>query len=70
VEPELIFQRDEASALAGGDGGRLRIEGVQTEVGVVGAVVEEAGVKDVPGCEVVLQAKEIVAGPLFPGVGA
>src|SRR6266850_1198869 len=69
VEPELIFQRDEAAALVGGDRGGLRIERVETEIGVVGAVVEEAGVNDVPRCEVVLQANEIVVGPLFRSVG-
>ena len=48
----------------------MGIEGVEGKIGVVGTVVEEAGMKDVPRCEVVLQAKEIVAGPLLGGLGA
>jgi len=61
-----LEKRDEAAAPLGRDGGGLGIEGVEAKIGVVGTIVEEAGMKDVPRCEVVLQAKEIVAGPLRP----
>ncbi len=65
----MIFQRDESAALLDGDGGGLGIDGVQAEVGVVGAVVEKAGVENVPRREIVLHAEKIVACPLFGSVG-
>ena len=47
----------------------MGIDGVEAEVGAVGAVVEKAGVENVPVREIVLQAEEIVARPLFGNVG-
>lgn len=69
-EPDLILERGEVAALVAGDGGGDGIESVETEIGAVREVVQEAGVENVLGRDVVLQAEKIVAGPVLPGVGA
>ncbi len=70
VEPDLVFKRNEEALLVGGDGGGDGIERVEADVGVAGAIVEEAGVENVLGGDVELETEEIVARPIFPGVGA
>src|SRR5258708_6040734 len=70
VQPRLVFKRDECAAPLCVDRSRLRIERVQAQVRVPRAVIEEAGVEDVLWCHVVLQAKQVVASPFFPSVGA
>ena len=69
-EPDLIFDGGEVALLFAGDGGGLGIESVEADVGIVGLVVEESGVEDVLGGEIILETKEIVAGPIFRGVGS
>ena len=69
-EPDLILDGEEGALLIGGDGSRDGVDSVETVVGVAGAVVEESGVEDVLGGDVVLEAKEIVASPGFARVCA
>ena len=69
-EPDLIFDGEKGALLVGGDGGRDGVDAVETVVGVAGAVVEEGGVEDVLGSDVVLEAEEIVASPGFARVCA
>src|SRR5580693_7378515 len=69
-EPDLIFCSGEETLLVAGDSGGNGIEGVEADVGVASAIVEKRGVKDVFGRDVVLEAEKIVAGPVFPSVGA
>lgn len=70
VEPDLVFERGEVAALIGGYGGGDRVEGVEAEIGDAGVVVEKAGVENVLGSEIVLEAEKIVASPLLPSVSA
>jgi hypothetical protein len=70
MEPDLIFEGGEVTLLLAGDRGGHRIEGVESDVCVVGAVIEEAGMENVSGRDVVLEAEEIVACPVFPSVSA
>jgi hypothetical protein len=65
VEPDLIFEGGEVTLLLAGDRGRDRIEGVEADVCVVGAVIEEGGMENVFGRDVVLEAEEVVACPVF-----
>src|ERR1700722_11452036 len=58
VEPDLIFDGGQVTLLFAGDRGRDGIEWVEADVAVVGAVIEEGGMEDVFGCDVVLQAEE------------
>jgi hypothetical protein len=69
-EPDLVFCGGKETLLVAGDGGGDGVEGVEADVGVAGAIVEKRGVKDVLGRDVVFEAQKIVAGPVFPGVGA
>src|SRR5580692_1867852 len=69
-EPDLIFDGEEGALLVGRDRGGNGVDAVEAIVGGASAVVEEGGVEDVLGSDVVLEAEEIVAGPGFPGVGA
>ena len=69
-EPDLIFCGGEETLLVAGDGGGNGIEGVEADVGVAGAIVEKRGVEDVFGRDVELEAEKIIAGPVFPSVGA
>ena len=65
----MVFYGGEVALLVAGDSGGDGIESVEADVGFVGAIVEVGGVQNVLGRDVVLEAKEIVAGPVFPGVG-
>jgi len=69
-EPDLIFERGEVAVLVAGDSGGNRVESIEAEVGTARNVVEKTGVENMLGRDVVLEAEEIVAGPLFPSVGA
>src|SRR5690349_17339966 len=69
MPPQLILQGNEATSLVGGDGGRLRVQCVQAKIRIVRAVVEKARVQNVLWRKVVLQAQEIVPGPLLECVG-
>ena len=66
----MVFERGEVAPLVAGDGGGDRIESIEAEVGAARDVVEKAGVENVLGRDVVLEAEEIVTGPFFPSVGA
>src|SRR5262249_52002601 len=70
VKPDLVFQGNKGAALIGGRRGGLRVEGVQAQVIVGGAIVEQTCVQDVLGREVVLQAEKVVSCPFFESVGA
>ena len=69
-KPDLVFDGGEVALLVAGDSGGDGVERVEADVGFVGAIVEVGGVENVLGRDVVLEAQEIVAGPVFPGVGA
>src|ERR1700676_73559 len=69
-KPELVFERGEIALLLASHRGGNGIEGVEADVCVVGAVIEKAGVENVLGGDVVLEAEESVCRPVFPSVGA
>src|ERR1700758_5288193 len=69
MPPQLILQRNEAASLVGRDGRRLRVQRVEAKIRIVQAVVEKARVQNMLWRKVVLQAQEIVPGPLLECVG-
>src|SRR5262249_35003660 len=70
VEPELILERNKRPPALAVDGGRFRVERVEPEIAVFGAIVECVDTQDMFRRDVVLEAQEIVARPLRPRVGA
>src|SRR4029077_13533707 len=69
IQPNLVSHRNKRARLVQVERGGFRVQRIQAKAHVLRAVVEKSPMKNVLRTEVVLQAQEVVAGPLRRGVG-
>ena len=70
VQPNLVSQRNERALLVQVQRGGLRVQRIEPEILILRAVVEKTAVQNMLRTEVVLQAEEVVAGPLGGSIRA